>query len=78
MVKINIKVAKIFGNEKFEPQKQNWPLLTFLLGANFCTVVTKKQKGWNEHGLRACGEMLLEGMFHTMIFPHEGWTFQKM
>jgi hypothetical protein len=44
MAKINRKVAKIFGNDKFEPQKKNWPLLTFLLGANFCTMVTKKTK----------------------------------
>jgi hypothetical protein len=36
------KVAKIFGDDKFEAPKKNCPLLTFLLGANFHTMVTKK------------------------------------
>jgi hypothetical protein len=36
------KVAKLFGDNKFEAPQKNWPLIMFLLGANFRTMVTKK------------------------------------
>jgi hypothetical protein len=43
------KVAKIFGDDKFEPPQKNWPLLRFFVGCEFSHNGDKKN--WNEYGI---------------------------